>query len=106
MAPRTLRRIAAQRGLRFRAGRPSIKVPQLPRLSENVRRLSPELRLHLQESLQRLQQQQAPSEPREELLSLVQVTEDGPKFVLEPLVGAQETLGLKEGLDTCGPNAR
>ncbi|XP_071530629.1 uncharacterized protein klar isoform X1 [Panulirus ornatus] len=102
VAPRTLRRIAGQRGLRFRAGRPSIKIPQLPRLSENVRRLSPELRLHLQESLQRLQQQQAPSEPREELLSVIQVEQDGPKFVLE----ARETLALEEALGTCGPDSR
>ncbi|KAG7176237.1 hypothetical protein Hamer_G009006 [Homarus americanus] len=100
VASRIIRRFAPHRALRYRPIG-AIKVPQLTRVSENVRRLSPELRLHLQESLQRLQQQQAESVLSKELVSPVQGEDDGPK-----LVEAQEPPELEQEVDTCGTHTR
>lgn len=60
----TRRHLGPPRAWRHKPPAPTIKVPQLPSLSENTRRLPRGLRQHLQESLQRLRQV-APSRSRE-----------------------------------------
>ncbi|XP_068217202.1 klarsicht protein [Palaemon carinicauda] len=60
--PATVHSLQRPRPRKYRTTGPLIKVPQLPRLSENVRKLSPELRQILRESLGRLKQQQPPAE--------------------------------------------
>lgn len=81
---------ATHKSPRHRAPGPTIKVPQLPRLRENVRKLSLDLRLHLQESLRHLQRQETPT-----LLNGAS-GEDGPEPVLGLTEEAQGTPELKE----------
>ncbi|KAK3852013.1 hypothetical protein Pcinc_041380 [Petrolisthes cinctipes] len=62
--PRPPRRpCVSRRALRYQG--PSIKVPELPSLSEHVHRLSPEVRQHLQTSLRLLQQKDKPVNPKD-----------------------------------------
>ena len=79
-----------QRSPRRRAPGPTIKVPQLSKLRENVRNLPVDLQQLLQESLQLLQQQEAPKQ-------LTGTSEkDGPVSVLNQQEKAQETPELKK----------
>ncbi|XP_050693034.1 uncharacterized protein LOC126983896 isoform X2 [Eriocheir sinensis] len=81
---------AIHKSPRHRAPGPTIKVPQLPRLRENVRKLSLDLRLHLQESLRQLQRQETPTQLNGAS------EEDGPESVLDLTEEAQGTPELKE----------
>lgn len=81
---------ATHKSPRHRAPGLTIKVPQLPRLRENVRKLSVDLRQHLQESLRLLQRQETPTQ-----LSGAS-EEDGPESVVDYIGEARETPELKE----------